>query len=235
MAFFCFRNEFSQRGKRCNTIRSLIRFLLSCTHRITSLFPFHFIPSPPRPESRLRLHVCSCSPTCDGGGSSLILFSRPDQESLGPAPVRPMLPGQEGRMSSWVSLEFGIASRELCCRKRERVLRPIPSCSCHAAAFSSFCREIRRPWEAEKDASSLRPLFENFFLLSLHSPSANYAIRTNLTAADGRRTGRAQIARWPRAKAAQAQARDWTYRAALSSRKLVVDGRGQRGRECELV
>ena len=86
-------------------------------------------------------------------------------------------------MSSWVSLEFGIASHdELCCRKRERFSdRSLRVRVTHAAAFS-FCREIRRPWAAELDAAaSLRPLRLRE-LLSLNSPSANYAVRTNLTA-----------------------------------------------------
>ena len=54
---FCFliliRNEFSKKGKRCTLhIGSLIRLLLLLQ---PSLFPFHFIPSFFRPESRLSL------------------------------------------------------------------------------------------------------------------------------------------------------------------------------------
>ena len=180
MAFFCFRNEFSQRGKRCNTIGSLSLYdLCSCCPIETSLFPFHFIPSPPpRPESRLRLHVCSCSPTCDDGRSSLILFSRPDRESLGPAPPpQTYAPRKEECRLGYLWNLASPPTNFVVANEKGSPTDPFVFVSRTPPPFlfaEKFDGRGRPNWMLPRCVPSAS---ENFFLLSLNPPSANYAVR----------------------------------------------------------
>ena len=127
---FLIRNEFSKKGKRCTLhIGSLIRLLLLLQ---PSLFPFHFIPSFCRPESRLSL-LANMRQQPD-------TFFKASGE-FGPRP-RPF-----GGMS-WVSLAFGIAS--LLPSPTNFVVANEKGSSApfvflpHRLSPSSFCREIRR-------------------------------------------------------------------------------------------